>query len=247
MLRHVGELNSDAGGLSTKHGDWLSARRWSVLIRSGEASSLSEAIDLSLSSMTPAALAPPDSALGSASVAIPSSKLAVIAEQPHGMGSSEIEEMHVLHYDVSEAFPRASRHASTTAAPVHLHDDAEAASVGAPSATEGTSARELSSAHDSRWDMDESMVDKGSHSTVDVPSQCASHDAQLREELGICRAGNTAVSCILQARTHQWVSGTSTGDVEPELYSEMSQLTLNCSTPIQADVSTLAHDSAGTM
>lgn len=216
-----------------------------MLMRSGEASSLSEAIDLSLSSMTPAYLAPPDSAPGGASVTMPSGKLAVIAEQPHGMASSELEEMHVLQYDISEAFPRASRQASTISAPVQLHEDAEAASVGAPSATEGTSAREVSSPHDSRWDMDESMADKGSPSTVDVPSHCASQDAQLREELGICRAGNTAVSCILQARTHQWVSGTSTGDVVQEVYSERSQLTLNISTPMQADVLPLPDEGPG--
>ena len=213
-------------------------------MRSGEASSLSEAIDLSLSSMnSSASSALPDSGPGGASGALPSSKLAVIAELPHGAGANESDEIHALQCDLLEAFPRASRQASTTTAAVHIHEEAEAASGGAQSATEATSARDVSSAPESRWDVEESTGDKGSPSTVDVPSHCASQDAQLREELGICRTGNIGVSCILQARTHQWISGTSVGDTAPDLSIEETQPTLTSSSLPAQEESTEAAQS----
>lgn len=195
-----------AGGLKTKHGEWLIARRWSVLLRSGETSSLSEAVDLSLSSMGPSTCLTPVSVAGGGSLTMPSSKLAVIAEMPCGIYASESDDSHGLHYDVSEGFPRASRQASTATGAPLSHEDVEVISGGGPSAHEANSTRDLSSPHESRWDVDDSIDEKGSPSTIDILSHCASQDAHIREELGICRAGEAGFSYIMQARTHQWVS-----------------------------------------
>eukprot|EP00892_Ulva_mutabilis_P000586 jgi/Ulvmu1/10528/UM064_0066.1 len=209
------------GSRSQKHADWLRGRRWSLLTRSA-ATSLSEAVDLSLSSMTPVATPPlqlhPESLPCIPPCASPAGKLAVINELPHGQSATESDEAHMAPYFVSESFPRASRKASagTTSMP-YAHDDVEDTS--GHSAAEAPSGAEGSSAHDSRLGMDESIGDIGPPST-DMPSCSASQDAQLRDEMGISRAANMGVSCILQARTHQWVSGVPDGDDVTDLPNE---------------------------
>lgn len=227
--KHQKRGGTNAGARSQKHGDWLRGRRWSLLTRSGAASSLSEAVDLSLNSMT--AMAVPaqlghDSAPGNAPAANPAGKLSVINELPQGQSATESDEAHVMPSSVSGSFPRASRKASAMAAGVpYPHDDLDAASGG------GHSGAEASSAHESRWEPDDSIGDKGPPST-DMPSCSASQDARLRDEMGICRAANMGVSCILQARTHQWVSGMPGGDVAPQLPDECAQATGSSAAPV---------------
>lgn len=224
-------VDSSAGGRAQKHGDWLRGRRWSVM-RSGSASSLAEAIDLSLSNMTPTALPlQQESIAGNVAGALPAYKMAVISELPHGQRVADIDEALVVPPGISEAFPRASRKVSSiTAGMLYPQDDAEATSGGALSAAEAGSAAGASSAHDSRWELEESVGDKGSRST-DLHSCSTSQEAQLREELGIYRAGNMGVACILQARTHQWVSGMPTRDITPDLPCEHTQVMYGSASP----------------